>query len=76
MFFRPFHDGTQFLPVVDLLIGQVLHRGSGDDHAVVTKILDFIVGFIKIQQMLSRRILGHMCGSLEQIHLHLEGTVA
>ena len=44
----PLHDGCQLIPVVHLLEFHVLHRRSGDDHAIEFPAADFIKGNIKL----------------------------
>ncbi len=48
----PGHDPAQLRPVVHFLKGHLLHRRSGDDHAIKLPVLQFIKGFVEGQKML------------------------
>ena len=74
--FAPLHDLAQFRPVVHIFKGHLLHRRAGDHHAVEFPILQFVEGFIEIQQMLLRGIFGAVGGDHHQLQMHLQGRIA
>ena len=69
------HDLAQLRPVIHLLKIHRLHRGTGDDHAVVAVIFDLFKGLIKRLQMGCRDMGGRMAGRLQQGHMHLQRGV-
>lgn len=75
MSFGPFHDLAELIPVVHVGEIQILHRCSGDDHAVILLILDLMEGRIKGRQVLGVSILGNVAQGVEQLYLDLERRV-
>ena len=75
MSFGPFHDLAELIPVVHVGEIQILHRCSGDDHAVILLILDLMEGRIKGRQVLGVSILGNVAQGVEQFYLDLERRV-
>ena len=71
MGFRPIHESAQFRPVIHFLKGHLLHRCAGNNETVKTFLLNISKGFVKFQQMFSRRIFRSMGGSLQQLDIHL-----
>ena len=69
------HDLAQFRPVVHLLKVHGLHRGTGDDHAVVAVVLHLVKGLVKSLKVGSRHMGGRVAGSLQQGHVHLQRGV-
>ena len=76
MVFAPFHDFRQFLPVIHLLEGHVLHRRSGNDHTVEFPVFQFVKGLVESQQMLLWGVFRLMSGEHHQFQMHLKGRVA
>ena len=72
----PLHDFAQLRPVVHLFKGQLLHRGSGDDHAIEFPVLHFVKGLVKGQQMLLGGVLGSVGGGVDQLQMDLQGRIA
>lgn len=70
------HDVQQFLPVVHLFEGQMLHGSPGDDHAVEAAVADLAEGLVETLQMLQGRILGLMLRRAQQGDVDLQGRVA
>ena len=73
--FGPFHDLTQFFPVIYLIEFQIFHRSTGDDQTVELLGLHLIKGSIKGIEMGTVRIMPHIAGGLKQFHLNLKGSV-
>ena len=73
--FGPLHDLAQFFPIVHIGEIQILHRGAGDDHAVIFLVLDLIKGGIEREKMIRVGILRCVAGGLQQLHLHLQRRV-
>ena len=69
------HDLAQFRPVVHLLKVHGLHRGTGDDHAVVAVVLHLVKGLVECIQMGGRHMGGGVAGRLQQGHMHLQRRV-
>ena len=51
MLFRPFHDLTQFIPVLHIGERHLLHRCASDDHTVEVVVSDLVKGLVKGQKM-------------------------
>ena len=53
----------------------MLHRGTGDNAAVVALAFDLIDRFVEVQQMLSAGVFAFMGGRCNQVHFHLQRRV-
>lgn len=71
----PIHDLAQLVPVVHIGEVQILHRRTGDDHAVELPVLDLVEGGVEGGEVVSVRVLGDVAQGVEQLNLHLEGGV-
>ena len=71
----PVHDPAQLRPVVHVGEVVVLHRGAGDNHAVVLPVLDLVKGGVEGGQVVRVSVLGDVAGHLKQLHLDLERRV-
>ena len=65
MCFGPFHDLTEFLPIVNLLEGKVFHGSTGDDHTVIFILFQFIKRIVEPVQMVRRCVQRDMA-----VHFH------
>ena len=72
---RPVEDLTGLLPVIHLLEGNILHRGTCDDHAVEVPVSDLIQGSIKLVQMAGGGVHRHMTLHIHKGHIDLQRCV-
>ena len=72
----PLHDFAQFLPVVHVLKRHLLHRRTGDDHAVKFPVFQLLKALVKGQKMLLGHILGLVGRGMHQLQIYLKGSIA
>ena len=69
------HDLAQLLPVIHLFKVDLLHRRTGDDHAVIAVVLHLVEGLIKRLEVGRRDMGRRMAGRLQQGHVDLNGRI-
>ena len=74
MLIRPVEDFGEFFPVVHILEGHLLHRGTRHDQAIVVVGLQGIERLIELHEMVARmRCL--MARNAHEVKAHLEGRL-
>ena len=74
--FRPLHNVTQFIPVVDLFKIQLFHRRSCYEDTVKVLILYPVKGGIKVLQMLPCGVFWQMCLGIDEGDINLQWGIA
>ena len=66
---------ADFLPVVNLLKANVLHRRAGHYHSVIFSVTNIVQRRIEFVQVAGRGVQGHMALHIHKGHVHLQGRV-
>ena len=69
------HDGTQLVPVVDILVVEILNGRAGDDHAVKALVFDLVEALVERLHVLGRGVGGVVGGGFQKGDLHLQRAV-
>ena len=75
MGFGPFHDLTQFIPVVHIFKVHQFDGGAGDNEAVILFVANFIKGAVKGEQVVFRCVGGFVGFGLDEVDFNLQGGV-
>ena len=74
--FRPFHNGTQLVPIGNLFKLHLLHRSAGDNHSVKVLLANILKNLIEFEQVVGRGIFGGVGSGLQKLHIHLKRRIA
>ncbi len=72
----PLHDLAELRPVVDLIVGELLHRRPGDDQAIEVPVFDLIEAVVKLVQMVVGGVHCLVGGDAQKRNVQLERGIA